>query len=160
MEFIFIIFYDSWRTKVKEYALSKNLPIAGLDSLDRIIYFRRATTNRFFLDLNLGQRLHFPSMYLPTRPNEKDMTQGTFFLAEFGSFEFWVFFLLDWMTNQGLRTQSFPLFTHSWSKNNHIHTFLEAICTKWNADNLDQALNSCFRVHFRLYYTLAHPFPM
>ena len=45
----------------------------------------------------------------------------------FNRFEFSVFLLLDWLPNQGLRTQSTLLFSHSWRENNWSHTFPEDI---------------------------------
>ena len=38
-------------------------------------------------------------------------------LTEFHRLEFRVFLFLDWLPNQGLRTQSVLLFTHNWREN-------------------------------------------
>ena len=53
-----------------------------------------------------------------------------------------------WLPNQGWRTQSVLLFTHSWRENNWIHTFPKGINAMWNAISLVQDLNSYRRVHF------------
>ena len=48
---------------------------------------------------------------------------GSICQVEFNRFEFRVFILLDWLPNQGERTQSALLFTHNWRENNWIYTF-------------------------------------
>ena len=40
---------------------------------------------------------------------------------------FRVFLLLDWLPNQGWKTHSALLFTHSWRENKRIHTFPKGI---------------------------------
>ena len=75
-------------------------------------------------------------------------TRSVFFKAEFNRFEFRVFLLLDKLPQQGWRTQSVLLFTHSWRGNNWIHTFPKGISAMWNAISLVQDLNTGRRVHF------------
>ena len=53
-------------------------------------------------------------------------------------------------------TQSTLLFTHSWSKNNWIHTFPKRISAMWNTIILVEDLNLCRRVHFLRWYPLHH----
>ena len=58
------------------------------------------------------------------------------------------FFILEELPNQGWRTQSSLLFTHSWKENHWINTFPKGITAIWNANSIIQDLNSCRRVHF------------
>ena len=59
-----------------------------------------------------------------------------------------VFTLLDWLPNQGKRTQSALLFTHNCGENNWIPAFPKGFSAIRNAI-LIQDLNLCRHVHFR-----------
>ena len=85
-------------------------------------------------------------IYQPLRSGR--MWHKVNFYAEFNGFEFRVFLLLDYLPNQGWRTQSTLLFTHCWRENNWIHIFPKGISAMRNAISLAQDLNSCRRVHF------------
>ena len=56
---------------------------------------------------------------------------------------------LDWLSNQGERSQCVLLFAYTWRENSWIHTFPKGISAMWNATSLVEDLNSCRRIHFQ-----------
>ena len=64
--------------------------------------------------------LLYVSIYLPTLPQE---LEGHFLKQSLTALNL-VIKLIDWLPYQGWGAQSTLLFTHSWSDNNWIHTFL------------------------------------
>ena len=56
-------------------------------------------------------------------------------------FEFWVFFLLNWLLYQGQIAQSVLQLTNSWGEKKWIQAYLKVINAKWNVNSFFQDLD-------------------
>ena len=85
-------------------------------------------------------------IYIPL--HQSRMQRKMNFKAKFNRFEYRFFLLLNWLQYQGWRAQSALLFTHSWWKNNSIHTFIKCMSPIWNENNFIKDLNPYHRIYF------------
>ena len=66
-------------------------------------------------------------VYLPNPSSTGRVWHKVSFQTEWSWFEFIVFLLLDWLPNQGQRSQFPLLFTHRWWENSWIHSFTKGM---------------------------------